>query len=102
MTRDLDKPIAPQDPDFDPDAPQTDAQQTDSSTDGGAGGAEVSEVSGMEAASAGEEIMPDQAVAGAPDADSGEAQEGATGPNARLRHNSTDQDEPEQEPARKG
>ncbi|MEO5651510.1 MAG: hypothetical protein ABIN79_05325 [Marmoricola sp.] len=50
-------------------------------------GGQVSEVSGMEAAGAGEPIMPDQAVAGAPDAESGEVQEGTAGPNARPVHN---------------
>ncbi len=43
---------------------------------------QVSEVSALEGA--GEPIMPDQAVAGAPDAESGEVQEGKTGPNART------------------
>ena len=33
---------------------------------------------------AGEEIMPDQSVAGAPDADGAEVQEGKQGPNART------------------
>jgi hypothetical protein len=38
-------------------------------------------------------IQPDQAVAGAPTAESGEAQEGTAGPNARPRN-----DEPGAEP----
>ncbi len=41
---------------------------------------QVSEVSNLE--DAGGPIMPDQAVAGAPDAESGTVQEGKTGPNA--------------------
>ena len=45
-------------------------------------GGQVSEVSTMEGAA--EPIMPDQSVAGAPDADSGEVQEGRQGPNART------------------
>ncbi len=43
---------------------------------------QVSEASSLE--NAGEPIQPDQAVAGAPDAESGEVQEGRTGPNART------------------
>lgn len=43
---------------------------------------QVSEVSSLEGA--GEPIQPDQAVAGAPDGESGEVQEGKTGPNART------------------
>jgi hypothetical protein len=62
---------------------------------------QVSEVSGMAAAGAGQPIMPDQSVAGAPDADSGETQAGGVGPNARPRHNAADQEQPEQEPDRK-
>ena len=50
-------------------------------------GGQVSEVSGMEAAGAGAPIMPDQAVAGSPDAESGEVQEGTAGPNARPEDN---------------
>ncbi len=50
-------------------------------------GGQVSEVSGMAAAGAGEPIMPDQATAGAPDAESGEVQEGEPGPNAVPRGN---------------
>ena len=50
-------------------------------------GGQVSEVSGMEAAGAGEPIMPDQATAGAPAAESGEVQEGTAGPNARPEDN---------------
>jgi len=42
----------------------------------------VSEASSLE--NPDEPIQPDQAVAGAPDAESGEAQEGKTGPNART------------------
>ena len=44
-------------------------------------GGQVSEVSTLEGAD--QPIMPDQAVAGSPDAESGEVQEGRTGPNAR-------------------
>lgn len=43
---------------------------------------QVSEVSTLEGAD--EPIQPDQAVAGAPDAESGQTQEGKTGPNART------------------
>ena len=43
-------------------------------------GGQVSEASNLE--NADEPIMPDQAVAGSPDAESGEVQEGETGPNA--------------------
>ncbi len=43
---------------------------------------QISEVSTFEGAD--EPIMPDQAVAGAPDAESGEVQEGKAGPNART------------------
>ncbi len=43
---------------------------------------QVSEVSGLEGA--GDPIQPDQAVAGAPDAESGDVQEGKAGPNART------------------
>jgi hypothetical protein len=57
---------------------------------------QVSEVSTLEGAD--EPIQPDQAVAGAPDAESGDVQEGKTGPNARTggddseyTHDSSDQ-----------
>jgi hypothetical protein len=43
---------------------------------------EVSEASSLEGAD--EPIQPDQAVAGAPDDESGEVQEGKAGPNART------------------
>ena len=43
-------------------------------------GGQVSEASNLEDAD--EPIQPDQAVAGAPDAESGDAQEGKAGPNA--------------------
>jgi hypothetical protein len=43
---------------------------------------QVSEASSLE--NAGEPIQPDQAVAGAPDAESGHVQEGKAGPNART------------------
>lgn len=43
---------------------------------------QVSEASNLE--NADEPIQPDQAVAGAPDAESGDVQEGKTGPNART------------------
>ena len=45
-------------------------------------GGQVSEASSMEGTA--EEIQPDQAVAGAPDGESGDVQEGKTGPNART------------------
>ncbi len=44
---------------------------------------QVSEVSGMDPAEADTPIQPDQSVAGAPDAESGEVDEGPQGPNAR-------------------
>ncbi len=50
-------------------------------------GGEVSEVSGMDEAGAGQPIMPDQATAGAPDSESGEVQEGEAGPDAVPRGN---------------
>ncbi len=43
---------------------------------------QVSETSSLE--NADEPIQPDQAVAGAPDAESGEVKEGKAGPNART------------------
>lgn len=43
---------------------------------------QVSEVSSLKDAD--QPIQPDQAVAGAPDAESGEVQEGRAGPNART------------------
>ena len=55
--------------------------QDDSKQDSSEGG-QVSEVSTLEGAD--EPIMPDQAVAGAPDAESGDVEEGKTGPNART------------------
>ena len=55
--------------------------QDDSKPDSSEGG-QVSEVSSLEGAD--EPIMPDQAVAGSPDAESGDVQEGETGPNART------------------
>ena len=61
---------------------------------------QVSEASGMDEAGAGEPIQPDQAVAGAPDAESGEVEEGTAGPNARPHHDGPDDDEPTQEPGR--
>lgn len=45
-------------------------------------GGQVSEASNLE--NAGEPIMPDQSVAGSPDAESGNAQEGKAGPNAQT------------------
>lgn len=44
---------------------------------------QVSEVQGMDAGEADTPIQPDQSVAGAPDAESGEVDEGPQGPNAR-------------------
>jgi hypothetical protein len=55
---------------------QDDGKQDDSE------GGQVSEVSTLEGAD--EPIMPDQAVAGAPDAESGDVEEGRAGPNART------------------
>ena len=57
------------------------SSQDDGKQDSSAGG-EVSEVSTLEGAD--EPIMPDQAVAGSPDAESGEVEEGRAGPNART------------------
>lgn len=54
---------------------------------------QVSEVSGMDPAQADAPISPDQAVAGAPDAESGAVQEGTAGPNARPRDNEVRGDE---------
>jgi hypothetical protein len=45
-------------------------------------GGQVSEVGSL--GEAGEPIADDQAVQGAPDAESGEVEEGAAGPNART------------------
>lgn len=44
---------------------------------------QVSEVQGMDPAEADTPIQPDQSVAGAPDSESGEVDEGPQGPNAR-------------------
>lgn len=44
---------------------------------------QVSEVSGMDPAEADQPIYPDQATAGYPETESGEAEEGSAGPNAR-------------------
>lgn len=49
---------------------------------------QVSEVNSLDGA--GEPIVPDQAVAGAPDAESGEVQEGKAGPNARTGREESD------------
>ncbi len=49
---------------------------------------QVSEASTLEEAD--QPIQPDQAVAGAPDAESGEVQEGKTGPNARTASQESD------------
>lgn len=43
---------------------------------------QVSEVSGMDPDEADTPIQPDQSVAGAPDSESGEVDEGPQGPNA--------------------
>lgn len=48
---------------------------------------QVSEVASMDPAEADTPISDDQAVAGNPDGESGEVQEGTTGPNAAPRHN---------------
>ena len=61
------------------------------------GEGQVSEASNLEDAD--EPIQPDQAVAGAPDAESGDVQEGKTGPNARTggeKSEYTDDDEDDQ------
>ncbi|MBS43368.1 MAG: hypothetical protein CMH83_09450 [Nocardioides sp.] len=52
------------------------------STSGGQSEGQVSEVGTM--AEAGEPISDDQSVAGQPDAESGDVNEGPTGPNARA------------------
>ncbi|WP_345264585.1 hypothetical protein [Nocardioides nanhaiensis] len=57
---------------------EREAAATEEDSDDGAG--QVSEVGTL--ADAGEPIEPDQAVAGAPDGESGAADEGAAGPNA--------------------
>jgi hypothetical protein len=44
---------------------------------------QVSEVSGMDPAESDTPIQPDQSVAGAPDSESGEVDEGPQGPNAK-------------------
>lgn len=49
-------------------------------------GGQVSEVASMDPAAADVPISDDQAVAGNPDDQSGEAQEGTTGPDAPPRH----------------
>lgn len=48
------------------------------------GGGQVSEVAQMRPEDADTPISDDQAVAGQPDGESGEVQEGPTGPNARV------------------
>jgi hypothetical protein len=47
---------------------------------------QVSEVASMDPAAADTPISDDQAVAGNPDGESGEVQEGTAGPNAAPRH----------------
>lgn len=47
---------------------------------------QVSEVAGLDPAGADEPISPQDATAGAPEGESGEAQEGTAGPNAAPRH----------------
>jgi hypothetical protein len=51
--------------------------------EGGQGG-QVSEAENLRSEHPDTEIAPDQAVAGAPDGESGDADEGPTGPNART------------------
>jgi hypothetical protein len=51
-------------------------------------GGQVSETQDLAAIDPDTPIQPDQAVAGAPDAESGEPDEGTAGPNARPRDNS--------------
>lgn len=48
---------------------------------------QVSEVSKMDPAEADDPIVPDQATAGYPDAESGRPEEGTAGPNARPEDN---------------
>lgn len=50
-------------------------------------GGQVSEASNLE--NADEPIMPDQAVAGSPDDESGDVQEGKAGPNAQSGNDAT-------------
>jgi hypothetical protein len=47
---------------------------------------QVSEVGALDPDEADTPIQPDQSVAGAPDAESGEVDEGPQGPNARPDH----------------
>lgn len=51
-------------------------------------GGEVSEVQNLSPAKKNEERYPDQAVAGYPDTESGQPDEGTAGPNARPRDDS--------------
>lgn len=56
-------------------------------------GGEVSEVSGLgPAGEANDPISPEDATAGYPDSESGEAQEGTAGPNAAPRHDPPEKD----------
>lgn len=54
---------------------------------------QVSEVSGLGAAGDGSDpISPEDATAGYPDSESGDAQEGTAGPNAAPRHDPPEDD----------
>ena len=59
------------------------------------GGGQVSETENLAATDPDTPIQPDQAVAGAPDAESGDADEGTAGPNARPRDNSPGAEPPD-------
>ncbi|WP_193608821.1 hypothetical protein [Nocardioides lijunqiniae] len=61
-------------------------QDTQSHDTGSSDEGQVSEVASMDPAVADVPISDDQAVAGNPDDQSGEAQEGTAGPNAAPRH----------------
>lgn len=54
--------------------------------------AQVSEVASMDPGAADTPISDDQAVAGNPDDQSGQAQEGTAGPNAAPRHDPPEDD----------
>jgi len=56
------------------------------------GSGQVSEVSGMEREDADTPLAPAEAVAGYPESESGDAQEGAAGPDASEEENRRDSD----------
>jgi hypothetical protein len=58
-------------------------------------GGQVSETQDLAATDPETPIQPDQAVAGAPDGESGEPDEGTAGPNARPRDNSPGAEPPD-------